>query len=77
MRCYGVTDGPGWRQEVYESSTREAGARVRQLKRAGIHATACPMGLQVTSVGMVRLTLVNIHGDYDHIPMDGVEVVWL
>ena len=57
--CSQVNNG-NWCQETYESSSRQAGKRVKQLKALGYLAASSPMGMQVTKYGLVRLTLVDI-----------------
>ena len=66
MTCYGqysgwTANGP-WTQESYESASRDASRRVRQLKKAGFAAKSFPLGPQVTSVGIVRMTMVDVRG---------------
>jgi len=67
MRCYGQTNGFEWTQEMYETASRDAGRRARQLRKAGYRATVCPMGFQVTGVGIVRMTMVDIRGTSEQI----------
>lgn len=65
MKCYGQTNGNGWTQEWYETSTRDAGRRARQLRKAGYRVSVSGQGSQVTNVGRVNMTMVSIYGDYD------------
>lgn len=58
--CYGIVRSPNTQQEWYESASRAAGRRARALRSAGFHVTTSPMGEQVTGVGRVRMTLVNV-----------------
>jgi hypothetical protein len=62
MICYGIIRGRDWQQEHYESSTRDAGRRVRDLRKAGFTAYSVALGMQVTSVGLVRMTMVDVRG---------------
>ena len=63
MVCYGVTKGRGWCQEVYGTGSGDAGTRTRELRRLGLKVTSAPMGPQVTRMGVVKLTVVTVHGD--------------
>lgn len=65
ITCYGQINGNGWTQEWYETSTRDAGKRARTLRQLGYRVTVSGQGSQVTSVGRVNMTLVDIRGDYD------------
>jgi len=57
------------RQEWYETASRDAGRRARQLRELGFSVSVCGMGSQVTSVGRVNMTLLTVHdGDMDSIP---------
>lgn len=49
-----------WCQESYETASRDAGRRAKQLREAGYSVIVASMGLQVTSVGLVKLTIVDI-----------------
>lgn len=73
--CYLRTVGYGWAQEVYETASKDAVRRARQLRKAGYRVVVSPMGLQVTKVGLVKLTMVDIRGgDTSNTPLDGVKV---
>jgi len=64
IRCYGRTGTGTWTQEWYETSSRDATRRTRELRQLGFIATAHAMGMQVTNVGRVAMTLVDIrHAD--------------
>ncbi len=59
--CYGQTKTWKFAQEWYESASRDAGKRTRQLKKAGFrNVRSSSMGYQVTPVGSVKMTLVDI-----------------
>ena len=60
VTCYGVTRGPDWTQEVYETSSRDAGRRARKLRKDGYKVVTSPMGYQTTGVGLVKLTMLTI-----------------
>lgn len=60
MMCYGQTNSGTRCQEFYETRSRDAGRRARALRRLGYEAHSGSMGMQVTGVGRVRMTLVNI-----------------
>ena len=49
-----------WCQETYETSSRDARRRARQLRQAGYQVSVSPIGVQVTDVGLIRLTMVDI-----------------
>ena len=69
MDCHGRTTLPTMVQEIYETASRDAGRRTRQARAAGHRATAGALGPQVTPVGTVRMTIVNIeHKDGEPIP---------
>ena len=56
---YQVNQG-SWAQETYETASRDAGRRARQLRAAGYQVTVSSLGPQVTSLGMIKTTLVDI-----------------
>lgn len=60
--CYGRVIGYGWAQEWYETESKAAGRRARELRALGYKVHAEAMGSQVTNVGRVRMTLVDIRG---------------
>lgn len=74
MICYLQVNTGHWCQEAYETASRDTGRRVRQLRRAGYNAVSSPMGLQVTRVGTVKLTIVTItpggHSDTHGLPTE-------
>ena len=77
IRCYGQTNQGRWCQEWYETASRHAGRRARALRKAGYGVTTSAMGMQVTSVGRVKMTLVDIqpgqHEDTMNLPAVNVE----
>lgn len=68
MKCYGQTRGAGWVQEWYETASHDAGKRARECRKAGLVARSSAMGMQVTGVGRVRMSLVDIRGEIDNLP---------
>jgi hypothetical protein len=60
MTCYLAVRTRNGQQESYESASRDAGRRVRQLRKLGYKAYSSPLGPQVTRVGIIRLTLVTV-----------------
>ena len=58
--CYGRVGTDKWTQEHYETASRAAGRRARALKKLGYPARSCSLDMQVTSVGLVRMTMVDI-----------------
>jgi ribosomal protein S19E (S16A) len=74
INCYGRVNNGNWAQETYESASRDAGRRVKQLRAAGYVAVSGSLGAQVTSVGVVKLTQVDIrpgsHADTFGLPED-------
>lgn len=63
ITCYGKTTGANWQQEWYESASKDAGRRARQLRKDGFRVTVAPMGIQVTAVGTVKMTMVDIRSE--------------
>ena len=47
-------------QETYETASRNAAKRSRQLRRLGYQVAVGPMGPQVTPLGIVKMTMVHI-----------------
>jgi len=78
IRCYGQYASPNIVQEVYETASRDAGRRVRQLRKAGFQAVSSPMGPQVTPVGVVKLTMVTIFTtESERLPTDNWKLIRL
>ena len=61
VTCYGITRGADWQQEMYETASRHAGRRARQLRKAGHRVSVGALGWQVTRVGRVKMTMLTIH----------------
>lgn len=62
MICYGLVNGGTWQQEHYETASRDAGKRAKQLRKLGFRVTVCPLGMQVTKAGLVKMTMVDVRG---------------
>lgn len=75
MVCCGQVNSGSWCQETYETASRDAGRRARQLRAAGYHVTVASLGMQVTPLGLIRMTLVDIrpgsHEDTFYLPQEG------
>lgn len=78
IACYGQVNHGRWCQEWYETASRDAGRRAKVLREAGYCVTVEAMGSQVTPVGYVKMTLVDIrpgrHEDTGELPP--VKLVW-
>lgn len=61
MICYLLVRGRNFQQEHYETKSRDARKRARQLRALGFHVSVSAMGPQVTSVGIVKMTMISIH----------------
>lgn len=80
MKCLSQVNNGNWCQETYETASRDAGRRAKQLRAdpRGFIVRVGSMGPQVTSVGTVKLTMVDIRplfegGDTYNLP--AVEMV--
>lgn len=49
-----------WCQESYETESKHATIRARLLRKAGYRVVVSAMGMQVTPLGLLKLTLVDI-----------------
>ena len=58
--AYGQVHGRGWTQEHYESSTGDAAVRARHLRKVGFDARTSSLGEQVTPVGRVKMSMVDV-----------------
>lgn len=76
-QCCGQVKTGSWCQEHYETASRDAGKRARELRLAGYHATVSSLGPQVTPLGVIKMTMVDIrpgsHDDLFYLP--SVEMV--
>ena len=70
--CYGQVNQGRWCQEHYETASISAGRRANQLREAGYEVAVHSLGAQVTSVGRVKMTMVDIrpgrHADTRALP---------
>lgn len=57
---YGGARTIKWAQEIYETSSRDAGVRAKQLRKLGYKVIVSSLGMQVTSVGYIKMTMVDI-----------------
>jgi hypothetical protein len=71
--CYGQTFFHGHVQEFYETASKHAGIRARNLRKAGFNVRTAALGYQVTSVGTVKMTILNAAGEMDNLPAVRVE----
>lgn len=58
--CYGAVNTGRWCQEWYETASRHARRRAAELRRLGYHVSAEGMGPQVTEVGRIKMTILDI-----------------
>jgi len=58
------THGCRWLQEAYETASRDAGRRARELRKAGFTVFVEGMGPQRTNDGMVNMSLLTVY-QYD------------
>jgi hypothetical protein len=59
--------GRNWIQESYETSTGDARKRASQLRKLGYRVTVFSLGSQVTRLGMIKTTMVDIRPGVDHV----------
>jgi len=60
MQCLGQTNNGDWCQESYETASRFAARRARQLRKLGYDVASESLGPQITHWGLVRVTLLTI-----------------
>lgn len=60
MTCYGRVGTTKWTQEWYETQSRDAAARARELRKLAYRVSVGSMGMQITPVGRVKMTLVSV-----------------
>lgn len=75
--CFLQVNSGRWCQESYETASRDAGRRAKELRAAGYQVTVASLGPQITGVGSIKLTLVDIrpgrHADTSGLPAVRVE----
>jgi len=64
MICYSRVGNQEW----YETASRDAGRRARELRALGYRVLVEAMGDQITRVGHVRMTLLTVLNDDGNIP---------
>ncbi len=81
MKCYGQVNEGRWCQEYYETASKDAGRRARQLRKAGYDVVTSSGQNVVTPVGWVRMSMVDIrpgqHEDTFGLPTEGWEFISL
>ena len=60
--------GTNWQQEEYETASRDAGKRARQLRKLGYRVVVSSPSIQVTPVGLVKLTMLTIMNADENVP---------
>lgn len=60
VQCCSQTNRGDWCQETYETASRDAGRRAKELRAAGYRVTVSSMGAQVTPLGTIGLTMVDV-----------------
>jgi len=75
MMCFGSVGDGRQRQEWYETRSRDAGRRTKQLRALGFEVTVAAMGCQLTGVGKVDLSLVNIRPGEGQTDLEGLPKV--
>ncbi len=68
VTCYGQTIGHNWVQEWYETWSRHARKRAKQLRDSGFYVAVSPGSMQVTDVGRVKMSLLSAYGDPNNLP---------
>lgn len=73
--CYGRVLTRHCCDEWYETATRDAAKRARELRKLGFRVLVSGMGSQVTNVGLVNMTLVSILHDGVNFPPEPAKLV--
>ena len=60
MICYGQVKFVDHFQEHYETASRDAGRRAKDLRRAGMKVNVSS-SMQVTSVGLIKMTMLTAY----------------
>jgi len=60
MTAMDVVNAGSWCQESYETASKDAGRRARQLRKQGYVVVVGSIGPQVTPLGTIKTTLVTI-----------------
>ena len=80
ITCYGQTNSGSWCQEMYETTSRQAGKRAKQLRVKGYQVIVSALGMQVTKSGLIKLTMVDIrpgkNQDTFYLPAENWTMEW-
>ena len=72
IQCMQSVTGRNWTQESYETASGDARRRASDLRKAGYKTTVCSLGSQVTPLGLIKITMVDvrpgIHEDTTELP---------
>lgn len=72
VTCMQVVNSGRFCQESYETAGREAGKRAKELRALGYQVSVSSIGPQVTPLGTIKTTLVDIrpgvHQDTFYLP---------
>lgn len=60
IKCYGQTGTTTWTQEKYETASGDAKRRAQELRKAGFLVITASLGPQITTVGLVKISLVTV-----------------
>lgn len=60
MTAYNIVKTPTAQQEWYETASGDARRRARELRKAGFGITVSSPSEQITTVGIMKMTLVTI-----------------
>ena len=71
-QCCSQINNGSWCQESYETTSGDAKRRAKELRQRGYAVTVSGMGPQLTPLGVIKLTLVDIrpgtHQDTSDLP---------
>ena len=68
ITCHGIVTGRTFRQEHFETASKDAGQRAKVLRKAGFNVDVSALGPQVTNVGIVKMTMVTISNPNENVP---------
>ena len=60
LQCMQQVNNGRWCQESYETATGDARRRAAELRKCGFQVTMSSQGIQVTPLGTIKITLVDI-----------------
>ena len=55
-----AVNGRDWRQEWYDTGNPAIRVRANHLRRLGVTVHVCNMGRQVTDVGSIKMTMIDV-----------------